>query len=150
MASRPNRAAGGGEGADDGPDFAGLVGGTGRGAGGELGKQSWNALTALIRRPFQHAAAATVSSGEAELVALERDPQNPELAGRLNTALAVRAALEPEFGPQLEQWHGQAQSALKGDTLHNVISGGSFTGFTIQGKVEGGTHYHGSAQPPSA
>ncbi|GLW55655.1 hypothetical protein [Kitasatospora phosalacinea] len=134
------------------PISLGLLAALAGGAGGELGKQSWNALTALIRRPFQHAAAATVSSGEAELVALERDPQNPELAGRLNTALAVRAALEPEFGPELEQWHGRAQSALKGDTLHNVISGGNFTGLTIQGKVEGGTHthYHGGAQPPSA
>ncbi|QKW18503.1 hypothetical protein HUT16_04970 [Kitasatospora sp. NA04385] len=119
------------------------------GAGGEAGKQCWNGLTALVRRPFRHAAADTVSSGEAELVALEQDPQNAELAGRLNTVLAVRAVLEPEFGPELEQWHGRARAALGGDTIHNEISGGTFNSvLTIQGKITGGTHTHYHGTPP--
>ncbi|WP_282205007.1 hypothetical protein [Kitasatospora fiedleri] len=131
------------------PISLGLLAALAGGAGGELGKQCWNGLTALVRRPFQHAAAASVSSGEAELAALERDPQNTELAGRLNSALAVRAALEPEFGPALERWHRQAEAALSGDTLHNVINGGTFSGITIQGKVHGGIHQH-QYQPQQA
>ncbi|MEU5383105.1 hypothetical protein ACFVT9_20820 [Kitasatospora cineracea] len=128
------------------PISLGVLAALAGGAGGEVGKQCWRSLTALVRRPFQHAAAAAVSSGEAELVALEGDPQNAELAGRLNAALAVRAALEPEFGPELERWHDQARSALNGDTLHNVISGGTFHGITIQGKV-GELHQHGTPAP---
>ncbi|WP_051732177.1 hypothetical protein [Kitasatospora phosalacinea] len=131
------------------PISLGLLAALAGGAGGELGKQCWNGLTALVRRPFQHAAAAAVSSGEAELVALERDPQNAEAASRLNTALAVRAALEPEFGPELERWHGQARSVLSGDTIHNEISGGTFNSvLTIQGKVTGDTHTHYHGTPP--
>ncbi|WAL70627.1 hypothetical protein OU787_03420 [Kitasatospora sp. YST-16] len=123
------------------------------GAGGELGKQSWNALVALVRRPFQRAGR---SSGETELAALEADPQNPELAVRLERVLDNRAAADPEFEVALEEWHGQAQAAVAGTTINNnsnTISGNARLGNVIQaGTIYDGNHihYHGSAQPPSA
>ncbi|MGW4693832.1 hypothetical protein ACWEO1_15745 [Kitasatospora cineracea] len=124
------------------------------GAGGELGKQSWNALVALVRRPFQRAGR---SSGETELAALEADPQNTELAVRLERVLDNRAAADPEFEVALEEWHGQAQAAVAGTTTTinntNTISGNASLGLAIQaGTVYDGSHvhYHGSAQPPSA
>ncbi|MEV7216935.1 hypothetical protein AB0O31_28070 [Kitasatospora cineracea] len=131
------------------PISLGVLAALAGGAGGEVGKQCWRSLTALVRRPFQHAAAATVSSGEAELVALERDPENTELVGRLSTALAVRAALEPEFGPALERWHGEAQTALAGNVTNNTINDGTYYGTVLMtGTVNGGNHNHYHGAPP--
>ncbi|GAA2093420.1 hypothetical protein GCM10009759_19940 [Kitasatospora saccharophila] len=132
------------------PILLGSLAAMATGAGGELGKQSWNALVALVRRPFQRAGR---SSGEAELAALEADPQNAELAVRLERVLDNRAAADPEFEVALEDWHGQARAAVAGTTTiinnNNTMSGGLHQGVTLQaGTVNGGnhTHYHG-AQP---
>ena len=57
------------------------------GAGGEMGKQAWTSLAALVRRPFHRSTTeghleeiGTKNTGEAELTALEHAPDNAALA----------------------------------------------------------------------
>ncbi|MFE4815250.1 hypothetical protein ACFRFU_02220 [Streptomyces sp. NPDC056704] len=109
------------------------------GAGGEVGKQAWTSLGALVRRPFRHTGEShqirTMSSGEAELVALQQTPADPAMAQALSTALAVRAALDPDFQAGLQQWQEQARLVRTGDgETHNEISGGTFNGAVLQGR----------------
>ncbi|MFH8254213.1 hypothetical protein [Streptomyces roseolus] len=116
------------------------------GAGGEAGRQAWLGLSALVRRPFSRAEGMPeVSSGEPELVALEQAPHQ-ERASALSTALAVRTALDPEFGADLRQWHEQARSVPMGDTT-NTISGGTFHGTVVVGRD---SHVITPPPPPAA
>lgn len=105
------------------------------GAGGEAGKQAWSALSTLVRRPFQRTeATSTVSSGEAELAALEQVP-GPEQANALSTALAVRAVLDPQFYTSLQQWHDQAKLVRTGDAeVTNTINNSTFHAPVLQGR----------------
>ncbi|SOF02488.1 hypothetical protein SAMN05446589_9642 [Streptomyces sp. OV198] len=110
------------------------------GAGGEVGRQAWAGLSALVRHPFQRGDGTTpgapaVSSGEAELARLEEAPADPARAQALSTALAVRAALDVEFSAGVQRWHEQARLVRTGDgAVHNQISGGTFSGPVVQGR----------------
>ncbi|MFB7461018.1 hypothetical protein [Streptomyces sp. NPDC056188] len=112
------------------------------GLGGEAGRQAWQGLTALVRRPFGRAATQgtqddgtpQVSSGELEVAALEGDPADPMRAQALATALGVRAALDREFRILLDEWWQLAKASSSGGDVHNSISGGTQNGPVLQGR----------------
>lgn len=112
------------------------------GLGGEAGRQAWQGLTALVRRPFGRAATERtqddgtpqVSSGELEVAALAEDPADPMRAQALATALGVRAALDGEFRVLLDEWWQRAQASSSGGDVHNSISGGTQNGPVLQGR----------------
>ncbi|PZT72730.1 MULTISPECIES: hypothetical protein [unclassified Streptomyces] len=109
--------------------------------GGDAGRQAWQGLTALVRRPFRRASpedgdSATdsgISSGEREPAELERDPADPLRAQALATALGVRAALDGEFRALLDTWWREARSGTGGDVSNNV-SGGTHNAPLLQGR----------------
>ncbi|WP_328721996.1 hypothetical protein OHT52_22545 [Streptomyces sp. NBC_00247] len=119
------------------------------GVGGDLGRQAWQGLTALVRRPFRRGSADDVraepppgiSSGELEITELENDPADPLRAQALATALGVRAALDEEFRAALEEWWQAARSGA-GDGVHNTISGGTQHGPVIQGRDFSNLTFH--------
>lgn len=121
------------------------------GAGGELGRQAWSGLSALVQRPFRRGEEAgqapVVSSGAAELVALQQAPGDEARAQALSTALAVRAAVDAEFRTGLERWHEQAKLAQTGagDTK-NTVSGGTQYGPVLQGRDFSGLSF--TTPPP--
>ena len=123
------------------------------GAGGEVGRQAWAGLSALVRRPFRHGHddspdTPAVGSGEAELARLEEAPADPARAQALSTALAARAALDADFRNDLQQWHEQAKPVRTGDgDVHNTISGGAFHGPVVQGRDFSGISF---TTPPPA
>ncbi|MGA4850270.1 hypothetical protein ACOBQB_30000 [Streptomyces sp. G5(2025)] len=110
--------------------------------GGEAGRQAWQGLTALVRRPFGRATAEgtedggarPVSSGELEVAALAGDPADPVRAQALATALGVRAALDGEFRASLDEWWQRVQAGSAGGDVHNSISGGTQNGPVLQGR----------------
>ncbi|PHQ50551.1 hypothetical protein BLA24_17190 [Streptomyces cinnamoneus] len=112
------------------------------GLGGEAGRQAWQGLAALVRRPFGRAAAQgtqddgtpQVSSGELEVAALEEEPADPMRAQALATALGVRAALDGEFRVLLDEWWQRAHANSSGGNVHNNISGGTQNGPVLQGR----------------
>ena len=122
------------------------------GAGGEAGRQAWSTLTALVRRPFRSVGAADEeapgsSSGLPELQAAERAPEDTDRISALNTVLAVRAALDPEFRAGLQEWQQQAKATVQGSSeVHNHISGGTQHGPVIQGQNFSGITF--TNQPP--
>ncbi|MER5567144.1 hypothetical protein ACWC98_11425 [Streptomyces goshikiensis] len=104
--------------------------------GSEAGRQAWQALTTLVRRPFARATAQDgtmpqISSGELEAASLAGDPADPMRAQALATALGVRAALDGEFRELLDQWWQQAQSAPSGGNVHNHIGGNVESGANV-------------------
>ncbi|MFF9819279.1 hypothetical protein [Streptomyces sp. NPDC014006] len=125
------------------------------GAAGEIGTRIWAGLSALVRRPFRQgdgASAPELSSGEAELVALEREPGVPERAQHLSTALAVRSALDADFRDALQQWHQQAQVQLLqagADGTSSHISGGTFNAPVQQGRDFSNISFNLPAPPPA-
>ncbi|MEV5957013.1 hypothetical protein AB0M11_25145 [Streptomyces sp. NPDC051987] len=119
------------------PVSIGLLAALAGGAGGEIGRQSWAGLSALVRRPLRHqdnGQDGAVSSGETELAGLARAPGDAARAQALSTALAVRAALDPDFRTDLRRWHEEAQRVHTGGEVHNEISGGTFHGPVQQGR----------------
>ncbi|MFI5683707.1 hypothetical protein [Streptomyces sp. NPDC051636] len=123
------------------------------GAAGEAGRQAWTGLGALVRRPFRRGDGTdrlpAVSSGEAELAALQHDPADPVRAQALSTALAVRAALDAEFQAGLQQWHEQAKLVRTGDgETRNEISGGTFNSPVLQGRDFNGVSFGNPTTPP--
>ncbi|MFJ6797656.1 hypothetical protein [Streptomyces sp. NPDC091268] len=109
--------------------------------GSEAGRQTWQGLAALVRRPFRRLASqdaeqdgpSGISSGEAEVAALEDDPADAASAQALATALGVRAALDGEFRTLLEEWWQHART-YSGGSVHNEISGGTFNAPVLQGR----------------
>ncbi|WP_209439488.1 hypothetical protein [Kitasatospora phosalacinea] len=134
----------------------GLLAALAGGAGGELGRQAWSGLSELVRRPFRHgpavaedAEAPAISSGEAELVALERAPADPAQGRSLSTVLAVRAALDPDFRAGLQQWHERAKLVRTGNgDVHNSISGGHQYGAVVMGRDISGLTLDSRVPPP--
>ncbi|GHD79596.1 hypothetical protein ACFQL8_19570 [Streptomyces goshikiensis] len=104
--------------------------------GSEAGRQTWQALTTLVRRPFARATAQDgtmpqISSGELEAASLAGDPADPMRAQALATALGVRAALDGEFRELLDQWWQQAQSAPSAGNVYNNIGGNVESGANV-------------------
>jgi hypothetical protein len=109
------------------------------GAGGEIGRQSWVALTSLVRRPFQREetmeSLSDVGSGELELRRLEQAPADTSRAQALSVALNARAASDEHFRTELDRWYEQAKNVgVSGGEVHNAISGGTFNGPVMQGR----------------
>ncbi|MEH0417624.1 hypothetical protein [Streptomyces sp. B21-083] len=126
------------------------------GLGGEAGRQAWQGLTALVRRPFHRGGTdgdptviiPAVSSGEPELTALVQAPNDTARAQALSTALAVRAVLDGEFARHLEEWSRHArQTGERDGVVHNEISGGTYHNSpVIQGRDISGVTFN--APPP--
>ncbi|MGA5703688.1 hypothetical protein [Peterkaempfera bronchialis] len=110
------------------------------GAGGEAGRQAWASLSALVRRPFRSGGTDTGQeppgrTGLPELLAVEEQPHDSQRASALSTALAVRAALDPGFRAELEEWHRRARAGVESSgSVHNRISGGTQHGPVLQGQ----------------
>ncbi|WP_328878594.1 hypothetical protein [Streptomyces sp. NBC_00299] len=122
------------------------------GAGGEIGRQVWTGLTALVRRPAPTLPDGSfASTGESELSALADDPANADRAHALSTALAVRAALDADFRERLQQWTSQARAAAtaQGD-VHNSVSGSTVHGPVIQSGRDVHTNTLPSPPPSSS
>lgn len=118
------------------------------GLGGEAGQQAWQGLVALVRRPFRHTEA--VSSGEPELTALTRAPDDSTRAHALSTALAVRAAVDTDFRQALEEWWQFARTVGQQDRgVNNLISGGSYQGPVILGRDISGNTFTSPPNPPA-
>jgi hypothetical protein len=139
------------------------------GAAGEAGSRLWAGVSALTRRPFRHgtgtgssaivsdpahpALAATdiaipASGGAVELAALERSPEDHDLALTLARVLLARADADGEFGRALGQWWEQACQVRTGDgDVSNTISGGTQHGPVFQGRDFSGLTF--GAPPPA-
>jgi hypothetical protein len=124
------------------------------GAAGAFGHQAWVGLTSLVRRPFGHghdgsAQAPAVSTGEAELIRLQEEPGDTARARALSTALATRAAVDPEFSADLRQWHEEAKFMRPSDgDVHNTVSGGTQYGHVVQGRDFSGLTFNTPAPSP--
>ncbi len=135
------------------PVSVGLLVALAGGAGGEIGRQAWAGLSALVRHPIRGGRdtedVPAVGSGEVELAELERAPADPARAQALSTALAVRAEMDADFRTGLERWHEQARLVRTGDgEVHNTISGGTFNGPTMQGRDFSGLSFTTPPPPP--
>ncbi|WRZ91239.1 hypothetical protein OHB54_20475 [Streptomyces sp. NBC_01007] len=135
------------------PISAGLLTALASGAGGELGRQVWAGLGALVRRPFQRdedgQQLPATRPGEAELAQLEERPDDPTRAQALSAALAMRAAADRDFHAGLQQWLTQATALVhSGDgETRNEISGGTFHGPVLQGRDFSGASFTTHTQP---
>nr|WP_093746318.1 hypothetical protein [Streptomyces sp. PAN_FS17] len=135
------------------PISAGLLTALVGGVGGELGRQVWAGLGALVRRPFQRDEGGgqlpPTPPGEAELARLEEQPDDPARAQALSTALAMRAAADRDFHAGLQQWLTQATALVHsgGGETRNEISGGTFHGPVLQGRDFSGASFTTHSQP---
>ncbi|QFZ72918.1 hypothetical protein GFH48_06225 [Streptomyces fagopyri] len=121
------------------PVSVGLLAALAGGAGGEVGRQAWAGLSALVRRPVRRDGGGRIpaasSSGEGELVRLAENPADQGRAQALSTVLAVRAALDEDFRSGLLAWQEQARLVRTGDgTVTNNVSGGAQHGPVVQGR----------------
>ncbi|MEU2897020.1 hypothetical protein ACWC4E_18095 [Streptomyces sp. NPDC001273] len=121
------------------PVSLGLLAALAGGAGGELGRDVWAGLSALVRRPFRrgdgHEPQPALTSGEEELAQLAQDPGDESRAQALSAALVARAAQDAEFRTALAAWLRQAE-AVRADeaSVNNTISGGTQYGPVLQGR----------------
>jgi hypothetical protein len=132
------------------PVSVGLLASLAGGAGGEVGRQVWTGLTALVRRPFHRGddSAGGPVPGEDELMRLQQAPGDGTRAHALSTALAVRAALDPDFATALTAWHEQAKLVRTGDgPVNNSISGGSYYAPVLQGRDFSHTTFNAGPLP---
>jgi hypothetical protein len=103
-------------------------------------------LADLVRRPFQQSQntveISEVRPGESELARLEHAPADSARAQALSTALAARAAADPDFQADLQRWHEQVKLVRTGDgDVRNEISGGTFNGPALQGRDFSGVSF---------
>ena len=106
------------------------------GAGGEMGRQAWTALTALVHRPssaVDNDGPSSAPDGERELAALEATSADPVVAERLAEVLTRRSANDAQFATDLDAVLAQAVAALNPPQVSNTISG-RVTGSAIQGR----------------
>ncbi|MFD3843027.1 hypothetical protein ACFWWC_43445 [Streptomyces sp. NPDC058642] len=136
------------------PVSVGLLAALAGGAGGEVGRQVWAGLSALVRRPFRRdggGQAPAVSSGETELVRLAADPGDQGRAQSLSTALAVRAAVDEDFRTHLAAWQERANLVRTGDgAVTNTVSGGTQSGPVVQGRDFSHLNFTTPPPPPSS
>ena len=109
------------------------------GAGGALGSQIWDGVSALVQRPFHRDRAVehdadVVSGGEAELAELARAPGDRRRALALATALVARARVDVGFAEAFQSWWEQAQRVENSGNVTNTVSGGSQYGPVLQGR----------------
>ncbi|MFF4972692.1 hypothetical protein [Streptomyces sp. NPDC001083] len=134
------------------PVSVGLLVALAGGAGGEVGRQVWAGLGALVRRPFRRdgsGQAPAVSSGEAELVRLAAEPGDQGRAQALSTALAVRAVVDEDFRTHLGAWQEQAKLVRTGDgAVTSTISGGTQNGPVLQGRDFSNLTFTAPPPPP--
>ncbi|MDX6356325.1 MAG: hypothetical protein QOF98_3228 [Streptomyces sp.] len=136
------------------PISVGLLVALAGGAGGELGRQVWAGLSALVGRPFRREASVVgePALGGAELTALEEAPEDEERARALSAALAARAEVDTEFAAALEEWNrraAQVQVRTGRGSVSNSISGGTQHGPVIQGRdFSGGITFNSPAPAP--
>ena len=125
------------------------------GAGGALGSQVWAGLSALVRRPFRHVraigdGAVPLSSGSAELAALQDSPADERRAAALAEVLVARADIDSEFRDALHAWWEQAgQIRIEGDVT-NTVSGGTQHGPVLQGRDFSGLTFGSAIEPRPA
>ena len=123
------------------------------GAAGEAGGKLWDGLTTLVRRPFRARTAdadqtVAVSSGEAELTALERAPADQGRALAVGEALLARASTDVTFQKELENWWSQASHVrIDQGSVTNTISGGTQHGPVVQGRDFTGLTFNASPPP---
>jgi hypothetical protein len=111
------------------------------GAGEGLGKQLWEGVVSLVRRPFRRketasgdAGSAVVPRGEAELAALQQVPDQHN-AVNVAEALLARSGADGEFRRALESWWQQAEPIRASvGNVTNSISGGTQHGPVLQGR----------------
>jgi hypothetical protein len=137
------------------PISIGLLAALAGGAAGELGRQAWAGLSALVRQPFRRgrdaATAPQVSTGELELTALRQAPDDQARAQALSAALAARSSLDPDFDAGLRQWHEAARLIPREDgDVRNSISGGNQYGPVLQGRNFSGLSFNTQPPPPAA
>ena len=81
------------------------------------------------------AATPAVSSGEAELAALQQAPDDQAKAQALARSLVARAETDPDFHQALANWWGQASQVQAGrDNTTSIITGGTFSAPVYQGR----------------
>jgi hypothetical protein len=119
-----------------------------------LGGQLWAGVVSLVRRPFRGKQAgghpAAVTTGEAELVALQRSPSDREKAVALAGVLLARAEADTEFENALKQWWQQAGPVrAEIGSVANEISGGTFSGPVLQGRDFTGLTFGAAPPAPS-
>ncbi|WBB91519.1 hypothetical protein [Verrucosispora sp. WMMC514] len=108
------------------------------GAGGEMGRQAWAALTSLVRsrrRATDSGDLSALSTGEQELDELEAAPADSEAAARLAAVLRRRAEADEEFAADLTKLLAPVTPDFS--QVNNVISG------TVSGTAIQGRDFHG-------
>ena len=122
-----------------------------------LSGQLWAGVVSLVRRPLRRKAGAggdiaAVSSGEAELTALQQAPGDQRRAVALAEVLLARAGADAEFAQALGDWWDQAGPvrASIGNVV-NTISGGTQQGPVLQGRDFSNITFGATpAAPPSS
>ena len=115
------------------------------GAGEGLGKQLWEGVVALVRRPFRRKAAASgdaaagevMTVGDKQLAAFQQDPADRDKALALAEALLARSGADAEFRQALESWWRQTEpirASLSIGNVANTVSGGTQQGPVLQGR----------------
>jgi hypothetical protein len=110
------------------------------GASEALGSRLWDEVVSLVRRPFRKAgdgasAAVAPPSGEAELAALTRNPDDRQRAMALAEVMLARAGDDADFGRELSAWWVRAEPVrASSDEVRNTISGGTQHGPVFQGR----------------
>jgi hypothetical protein len=119
-----------------------------------LGSRLWAGMASLVRRPprnkhdYGHET-AVVSSGEAELAALEQAPGDKDKALALAEKLMARADADSKFRQGLAAWWRQAEPirvSIWGIT--NTISGGIQQGPVLQGRDFSNLNIGATQMPP--
>lgn len=119
------------------PVSAALLAALAGGAASAAGQQAWEALRALVLRPFRHGA-----TGSDEVAALAAAPHDAARAELLGVVLAARAARDPEFAQALEAWSRAAeQAAERAAGVRNSVSGGTQSAVVQARDIHGGVHF---------
>jgi hypothetical protein len=134
------------------PVSASLLSSLAGGAGGEMGKDLWRALSDLVLRPFRSRSGESrlqdsPESGTRELTALQSAPQDVARAQALSAALTSRAGVDPEFAAALSEWTARAQMIRMDGNVFNSVSGGSQR-IVIQGRDFTGITFNSAPDPP--
>ncbi|MCW2903080.1 MAG: hypothetical protein JWO67_5345 [Streptosporangiaceae bacterium] len=101
------------------------------GASGEAGKETWAALTGLVKRTFGHRSEPAEATEE-----LERHPGEEARLEALAESLATESRRDPDFAGALRDWLADAQRVSTGaGDVTNVIGGSArISGSVVQGR----------------